>query len=182
MLQGGFSAWEKQGLDVQSTDVNYKTTVFDSLSDEVESLGERASSFLRCMAATVVSHNCHLQGPPRLHPAWSCRCSLGIICVRNPQHLLSACPCYRIQTLKLQATASPAHVNYELSSHLVPCDTCTLPGHAITHYIPSFCSRTYAGQPVTSAARQPLLLHIMYSCCIQFCFVCCSHWDQAVGT
>lgn len=47
VLAGGFSAWEKQGLDVQSTGVNYQTTVFDSLSDEAEGLVERASSIFR---------------------------------------------------------------------------------------------------------------------------------------
>ncbi len=46
-VQGGFSAWEKQGLDAQSSGINYQTTVLDSLSDEAESLVESATSFFR---------------------------------------------------------------------------------------------------------------------------------------
>lgn len=47
VVAGGFSAWEKQGLDTQSTGINYQTTVLDSLSDEAESLVESATSFFR---------------------------------------------------------------------------------------------------------------------------------------
>lgn len=47
VVAGGFSAWQKQGLEVQSTGVNYQTTVLDSLSDEAESLVESATSFFR---------------------------------------------------------------------------------------------------------------------------------------
>ena len=46
-VQGGFSAWEKQGLNTQSTGINYQITVLDSLSDEAESLVESATSFFR---------------------------------------------------------------------------------------------------------------------------------------
>ncbi|KAL0031642.1 hypothetical protein WJX77_011344 [Trebouxia sp. C0004] len=47
VVAGGFRAWEKQGLDIQSSGINYQTTVFDSLSDEAESLVESATSFFR---------------------------------------------------------------------------------------------------------------------------------------
>ena len=59
MLQGGFSAWEKQGLDVQSTGVDYQTTVFDSLSDEAEGLVERASSIFRQVLLSCTVNTCN---------------------------------------------------------------------------------------------------------------------------
>ena len=46
-MQGGFNAWEKQGLATQETGTDYQSTVFDSIQDEAETLAESATSFLR---------------------------------------------------------------------------------------------------------------------------------------